>query len=128
MGSFLGILKKIGAFALGIEHVAAPIVSAVFPQYAGIFTRLDGMFQRLIGAVVTAEQNNPADKQGPAKAEAVKADFEAGLEATNAILAQWGKKVTYDAGALTDAVTAQVAAFNAMARLKASFKEEPLVP
>ena len=120
--SFISILKKIGTVALGIEHVAAPIISIALPQLAGPISIVDGIFQRLQTAVTTVEANNPVDGQGQVKAAAVTADFEAGLELTQSILAAENKKLTYDTAALQEAISAQVTALNAMAKVKASFK------
>lgn len=124
--SFISIFKKIGTTLLGIEHVAAPVLSLVVPGAAPIITELDGIFQRLQTGIVTVEANNPVDGQGSVKADAVTADFNAGLDLTQSVLAMEGKKLTYDAAALQTAIASQVAALNAMAVVKASFKVVPI--
>lgn len=124
--SFISILKKIGTVALGIEHVAAPILSATIPGAAGIFTIVDGFVSRIQSTIQTVEVNNPITAQGQAKAGAVIADFESGLELANAALALDKKVFVYDKVALQTAIDSQVAAFNAFAVLKASVHVVPL--
>lgn len=116
--SFLSVLKKIGTVALGIEKIAAPIITTVYPP----FGLIDTMFQHLIGGIVTVEQNHPGDGQGGVKSDAVKADFIAGLQVTQDALAMTKKKLVYDDALLQQAIDNQVAALNSMAKLKASFK------
>ena len=118
--SFLSILKTIGKTALGIEEIAAPILKTLIPAAAPI---LD-IFSRLQVAITTAETNNPLDGQGVMKATAVVADFESGLGVTQEILSLEGKHLTWDDSALQAAISAQVAAYNAFAALKASFNIE----
>ena len=124
--SFISILKQIGGIVIGAEHIVAPVAEAILPSLSGPIAALDGIFQRLQASIATAEVNNPASGQGSAKAPAVVADFERGLELTQTVLAIEKKKLVYDGAQLAAAITAQVAAFNAMAALKASFKIEPL--
>jgi len=116
--SFISILKRIGSVAIGIEHAAAPFINIAYPG----FDKLDAMFQRLQSTVLTIEANNPIDGQGQVKAAAVKADFAAGLQTTQDVLALTKKKLTYDDALLQQAIDAQVLAYNTMAKLKASFK------
>jgi hypothetical protein len=128
MPSFISILKKIEQIAIGIEHVAAPIAETLLPQFAPLIARVDGMFTNLQTAVATVEMNSPVDGQGALKAQAVTADFEAGLAFTQSVLAPSNLKLSYDEMALQEAIAAQVTAFNAMAKVKASFKVVPLNP
>ncbi len=120
--SFLSILRKIGTVTLGIEHAAGPIIGALYPPLAQPLAQLDGLFQRLQSTVMTVEQNNPVDGSGALKAAAVKADFAAGLQTTQDVLALTHKKLTYDEALLQQAIDAQVLAYNTMAKVKASFK------
>jgi hypothetical protein len=123
--SFKSIIKKIGTVALGIEHVAAPIVSAVVPGAAPAILVFDKLVTGIQSSIAIAEDNNPADGQGPSKAQTVISDFEAGLAFTQEVLALKGEKLTYDTAALQDAINFQVAAYNAMVKIKASFKVVP---
>ncbi len=116
--SFISILKKIGVTIAGVEHIAAPIISVVYPPFA----QIDNLFQHLIGGIVTVEHNNPGDGQGGVKAAAVKADFIAGLQVTQDALTLAKKRLVYDDALLQQAIDNQVAALNSMAKLKASFK------
>ena len=120
--NFLGIIKKIGTILVGVEHVAAPVISAAFPALAGPISLIDPIFQKLQNTIITVENNNPLSGQGQLKQDAVINDFTSGLDLTQQVLALQGKKLEYDENLLKDAITNQVAAYNAMAKLKASFK------
>ncbi len=120
--SFLGILKKIGTVALGIEHVAAPILGGLYPPAAPWLAKLDNAAQLLLGSVVATENNNPKDGQGGIKSEAVNADLNAYLDTMNAGLAFANKQIVDDKALRQEAINASVAAFNTMAKWKASFK------
>lgn len=122
--SFLGILKNIGKGFLVAEQIAMPIAQTMLPQFAPVLGRIDNLVQRTQAAIITVEQNNPADGQGGVKQEAVIADFQAGLDEMQSILALSGKKLTYDEGELKSAINDQTSAYNHFAKVKASFKVE----
>lgn len=90
---------------------------SLFPVSKPLFD----IFDRLQTAITTVEASSPL-QDGTVKSGAVVTDFEAGLSVTQAILAVDGKKLVYDDAALQSAINAQVAAYNAFATLKASFK------
>lgn len=113
--SFSSVLKKI----IGIEHAIAPIANIFVPGFA----QVDAIVSRVTNAVITIEQNDPRDGQGAIKAQAVMADFAAGLEVAQAVSHARGKLLVYDADALKLAIDSQVAMLNAMAKVKASFHE-----
>lgn len=115
--SFLSVLKKIGTVAIGVERIAAPVLNTFYPP----FVPIDNMFLHLQAAIATVEQSHPTG-EGGLKAAAVKADFIAGLQVTQDVLAMNKQQLVYDEAALAASIDAQVAAFNAMAKLKASFK------
>lgn len=115
--SFISVIKKIGSVALGIEHIAEPVVETLFPVSKPIFD----IFDKVSNTIVTVEANMPG-VSGPDKSQAVISDFEAGLALTQQILALEGKQLTYDKAALQTAINAQVAAYNAFAAVKTSFK------
>lgn len=121
--SFLSILKTIGTDALKIEPIAAAAVSLVNPALANLMNGISGKIQ---SAVTNAELTITQAKSGGVKADAVVADFESGLSIAQEVLAAEGKAITYDPSALQTAINNQVAAFNAAAALKASFKIVPL--
>ena len=122
--SFISIIKKIGNAVAGVERVASPIISAVVPGAAPILAMLDPIFLKLQTAITTVEVNQPG-MAGPDKAGAVAADFEAGLEVAQGIAEAMGQTVTYDKAELQNAINLQVAAFNSMAKVKASLKMVP---
>lgn len=126
--SFISILKKIGSVALGVEHIAAPIVSALYPPAAPWLSKLDDLTQHLQASVIATEVNNPADGQGGIKSAAVIADIDSYFGTMNAGLALAGKTVTDDPALRQAAINATVAAFNADAAWKASFKIGDLKP
>lgn len=120
--SFLGALKSIGHAIAGIEPTAVTILK-LFPVTAPAAGLIDGLFHTIQGAVVTAEAQSPVGG-GQIKSQAVIADFQAGLQVTQSVLALEHKTLTYDADKLQAVINAQVAALNAFAELKASFKIE----
>lgn len=122
MKGFLSILKTIGTTVLGIEHAAAPIAEALLPAASPIIAEVDTLFTRLQSAIVTVEAHSPVGTAGTLKADIVAQDFDAGLSATQGILALTGKKIVYDAALFAKARDLQVAAYNAMAELKDTFK------
>jgi hypothetical protein len=126
--SFVSILKRIGAVATGIEQIAVPAAEAALPQFAPLIAEADGIFKRLQTTVATVEASNPADGQGQLKAQAVTTDFQASLELVQQVLALEGKTLTYDDTSLQTAINSQVAAYNAMAQIQASFKIVPITP
>src|ERR1700729_3197853 len=95
--SFLSVLKKIGTVALGIEHVAVPIISSVDPALAPILTKLDGWITRTQTAVQSAEVTYTEAKAGGLKSNAVLQDFENGIQTAQDALAVAGKTIQYDA-------------------------------
>lgn len=122
MASFVSILKKVGSVILGIEHIAAPIAEIALPAFAGQIAEVDSLFTRLQSSISTVEANSPVGTNGQLKSDAVTADFNSALSLAQSVLGFTGKQITYDAAALQAAINAQVAAYNAMATLKGSFK------
>jgi hypothetical protein len=120
--SFISILKQVGTVALGVEHLAAPIIAATVPGAGVVVSRLDNIFSRLQSTIQTVELTNPISAAGPAKAAAVATDFKASLALTQEVLALQGKSLTWDDTTLNEAISAQVAAFNAFAKVKASLQ------
>ena len=118
--SFISILKTIGGAIVGVEKIAEPIVETLFPATTPLF----GIFDRLQTAITTVEQSL-VGATGPVKSAAVVSDFEAGLALTQQILAVSGQQLSYDDAALQTAINSQVAAYNAFAALKTTFKVVP---
>lgn len=119
--SFLSIFKAIGKGLVVTEHVAAPIVSTAFPQFAPWINKIDTLFGTTQAAIIQVEQNNPAGEGQLKQAQTVDA-FEAGLAEMQSILALSNKHLEYDDGKLKEAINAQVDAYNKFAAVKASFK------
>jgi hypothetical protein len=116
--SFASILKKI----FTSEHIVAVAAEELSPTYAPVIAVADDLFLRLQTAITIAEANNPVAGNGQIKEQAVINDFTTALGLTETALALQGKMVTYDEIALKNAISSQVAAYNAMATVKASFK------
>lgn len=115
MASFLGAFRKMLGAGAGVGQLAAPYVSLFNPAAGAIVASVSR-------AIIRAESEYSEPKSGPLKQAAVIADFKAGLDVAKDILAAQGKTITYDNGALEDAIKAQVMAFNAFNALKASVK------
>ncbi len=128
--SFLSILHKVGDVAIGVEHIAAPIATVLLPQFAGPISLVDSLFGRVQSSIQTVEIASPK-AAGEVKAAAVSKDFELALGVSDTIiapiLAAKGQMLTYDHAALAAAISAQVAAYNAFAIVKASVSIVPLV-
>lgn len=113
---------------MGIERVAAPILAVAIPGSAPLIARLDAIVQKLQSSILTVEAETPIDSAGKLKSEIVIADFRAGLALTQSVLALKNQILEYDPVALQEAINAQVAAYNAVAKLRVSFKVVPIVP
>lgn len=120
--SFISILKKIGTTILGVEHVAAPVIGALYPPAAPFLTNLDNLIQSVFGSIISTEQNNPKDGQGKIKSDSVNADINAYIATMNAGLALMGKTTVDDPALRQATIDAAVASLNAGAAWKASFK------
>jgi len=118
MASFLTVLKKVGSVAATVEHTVAPIAEFVLPQFASAIAGVDSMVQKVQTSILTAETTGATGDQ---KANAVIADFEAGLVAVQEFAAAAGYKASYDTAALNDAISAFVLAYNKLATVKASY-------
>lgn len=126
--SFISILKKIGSVVAGVEHVAAPILSGLYPPAAPWLAKLDNAVQLLNGSIIATEANNPKDGQGGLKSDAVNADLNAYIDTMNSGLAFANKKIVDDPALRQAAINAVVAGYNATAQWKASFKTVDLPP
>lgn len=120
--SFLSVIKKIGSVALGIEHVAVPIFAAADPALAPILTKLDGWLNRTQTAIQSAEATYTQAKAGGLKSAAVVQDFENGLQTAQDALAVTGKTIQYDAAEYQKVIDSFVAAYNAAAAFKTTWK------
>ncbi len=127
MASFLNIIRGILPVLGRIEHTVAPIAETIFPAEAPFIAVFDGWVQRAQTAIAGAEASAPSGA-GPAKSTTVIADFEAGLQMTQSILALTGQEVIYDKAALQAAIDAQVAAYSAFAKVKESFVIQKIPP
>ena len=119
---FWGAIKKIGSVALGIEHVAVPIIEIAEPQLTPILTKIDGWINRTQAAVLSVESTVTQAKAGGLKQDAVIADFENGLQTAQAALAVTGKTIQYDVEGYKKVIADFVAAYNDAAAFKATWK------
>lgn len=118
--SIFGGIKKV----LGVEHAIAPMLSLI-PGVGPIVAAVDPWVGRLIVSMGNAEVGSPVGG-GTLKEAAVLADFQAGMDATQGILAAAGKRLTWDDAKLKDAVAKMNVALSAVADVKATFKVEDL--
>jgi hypothetical protein len=114
MKTFLNIFRTAGKIA----QFAAPAVSVLVPGASLPIAIINGL--------IRAEQALPAPGSGATKSAMVIDEFEAGLETTKEILNAQGQDLLYDKATLQDAINHQVAALNAMQKVKDSFKIVPL--
>lgn len=126
--SFLSVLKKIGTVALGIEHVAIPIISAADPALAPVLARLDDWLSRTQTAIQSAEVTFTDAKAGGLKQDAVIKDFENGLMTAQDALAVMGKTIQYDKAQYEKVIADFVTAYSDAAAFKASWKIVDLPP
>ena len=120
--SFLSVLKKIGTVALGIEHVAAPIISVADPALAPFITKLDGWLSRTQTAIQSAEVTITDAKAGGLKQAAVIQDFQDGIQTAQDALAVTGKTIQYDTVEYQKVIADFVTAYNDAAAFKATWK------
>ncbi len=120
--SFLSVLKKIGTVALGIEHIAVPIISAADPALAPVLAKVDGWLSRTQTAVQSAEATYTDAKAGGLKSSAVLMDFENGLQTAQDALAVTGKTILYDQAQYQKVINDFVQAYNDAATFKAGWK------
>lgn len=119
--SFLSILKKIGLGALSVEKAAEPIISVLYPPAAPWLSKLDDLTQHLQASVIATEVKTPIGDSA-AKSAQVIADIQTYFDTMNSGLALAGKTVLDDPALRQAAINGTVAAFNADAAWKASFK------
>jgi hypothetical protein len=126
--SFLSVLKKIGTVALGIEHIAVPIISAADPAVGPLLAKLDGWLSRTQTAVQSAELTFTDAKAGGLKQAAVIQDFENGLQTAQDALAVMGKTIQYDKTQYEKVIADFVTAYSDAAAFKASWKVVDIPP
>lgn len=120
--SFLSVLKRIGSVALGIEHVAVPMLSALEPGLAPVLTKLDGWLSRTQAAVQSAEVMFTEAKSGGLKSAAVVEDFKNGLQTAQDALAVAGKTIQYDQALYEKVIADFATAYTDAAAFKAGWK------
>ncbi len=126
--SFLSVLKKIGSVAIGIEHIAVPIISAADPALAPVLAKLDGWLARTQTAVQSAELTFTDAKAGGLKQSAVIQDFENGLATAQDALAVMGKTIQYDKAQYEKVIADFVTAYTDAAAFKAGWKIVDIAP
>lgn len=126
--SFKTIFGDVLTTILGLQRIVAPIVSILVPGSGPAFAALDPLFRNLIQSITDAEAQSPESGTGPAKAQMVQDSFDDNLAFAQSIAATSGIVIVYDKDQLRIARDSQVAAFNAMALVKASLKMVPVNP
>lgn len=114
--SFLSVLKQVG----GVVQKAGPVLSFGVGLVNG---PAGNMLGKVIDGIGKAEAAfNDVPKAGAQKLDFVQNEFAAGLTIAEELLESQGMKIEYDADALKVLIQSQVATFNALARLRQSFK------
>jgi len=126
--SFSSVFKKIGSIALGIEHVAVPLLATADPALAPVLNTIDGWVTRTFAAVASAEQTVTAAKSGGLKSAAVQQDFVNGLQTAQAAMAVVGKTIQYDPTVYQQVIDDFAKAYNDAAAFKATWKIVDLPP
>lgn len=128
--SFLSVLKKIGQVAVGIEHVAVPVISVADPALAPYLTKLDGWIAKTQTAIQQAEITITQAKAGGMRQAAVIQDFENSLQTAQDALAVEGKTIQYNVDLYKKVIDDFVLAYNDAATFKATWKivDLPKVP
>ena len=114
--SFKSIIKKVWDVVQAVEQPAAEILKQI-PTLSGPATLIDGIFDRLQATIQQVEVSPVVG--GELKSGIVIKDFENGLGVAQSILALQGMELQYDKFQLQQAIDHQVAAYNAMAKVKA---------
>jgi hypothetical protein len=120
--SFWGGIKKVFGVVLGAEKVAVQIVSIAEPQLAPWLAKMDGWISRTQAAILSVENTVTQAKAGGIKEASVVADFENGLESSQAALAITGKTIQYDLALYKQVIADGVAFYNDAAAFKAGWK------
>lgn len=118
--SFLGTITNIGKTLLQVA--SNPLVESGISMWN---PAVGVIWKRVASSIVNIEAAHAAAGKtgtGADKLAFVTTDFEESISVTQEILRSQGKSFTYDTGALKEAIDAQVMAYNAFARVKASFK------
>lgn len=118
MASFLNILKS----TLGFVTKEAPVISTGLSM---INPAAGAIFNAVLTGVNKAETIFTQPKAGAQKSDMVISEFENGLQVAADIFAARGEQLTYDKAALQQLIDAQVAALNALAKVKASITTKP---
>lgn len=118
--SFLSVIKTIGKDALIVEQAVAPVVSMFVPALAGPLNLINKL-------IVQAETIYTGEKQGTPKKQFVLDEFQAILPTFQEIIKEkTGYIITFDVDALSKAIDASVATFNAAKALHDSFDAKKL--
>jgi hypothetical protein len=119
--SFISVLKTIGTDALKVLGVTTSVASSVAgialsPAAAAILGKINS-------AVVGAEALIQGAQQGAAKKESVTQILLSEIPTLEQVIQQFGSGTTFDPTALSNAIDASVANYNAIAALVASAKK-----
>lgn len=125
--SFWSGFKRVLGVIAQVEHAVVPAVTPYLPpQYQVPIGAIDTLLSHLPINVGVFEANNPADKQGAAKSQAVIAELEAGLALLQEAAAIKNKRFEYDKAEVQLAINDFVSGYNRFPKIRASFKEVDL--
>jgi hypothetical protein len=126
MASFLSIIKSIGKGIEKVIGVGAGVASTVIADVDPIVTTLNPVAGALLGKIGTVvagvETIITTAQAGAAKKQTAAQILDAELPELQAIITAFGSKATFDQTAVSNAIDAVTAAYNAIAALEASIK------
>lgn len=121
--SFLGILKVIGTDSLKVLGVASGVAQVATPVLGlSLGPVASALLGKISTAITGAEALIQGAQQGAAKKQSVLKTLTQEIPQISEIIAEFGTGFTYDSAALSAAVDASVANYNAINAFVASFK------
>lgn len=125
--SFWSGFKRVLGVIAQVEHTVVPVINPLLPLPFQIpLGAIDTLLSHIPTNIAAIEANNPGDKQGAAKSQAVIAELEAGLAMLQEAAAIKNKRFEYDKAEVQLAINDFVSAYNRFPKIRASFKEVDL--
>ena len=128
MASFIGALQKIGhGVNVAVHFVAAeaPVIAPLTNLIPGVGPAINlglNLASKISGLVVQAETTYPTAGTGAQKQAWVENNFATWFQDWASVMQAAGYDVTYNSADLQAAIQAQVAAFNAIAKVESEVK------
>jgi len=114
--------QKAETVAIGVEHIAVPLIEVAEPQLKPLLDGVDGWLNRTQAGILSLEKTVTEAKAGGLREASLVADFQNGLETAQAALALTGKTIQYDLDIYKKVIADGVAFYNDGAAFKATWK------